>query len=610
MMYKKRLFRQLGLLLAVCFLSAGILLSGCESFFALFEEEGSGAGGPSGRSALSAGDDWERVFEAKEVPPEHFFTPAVEKFTKKVKRNPERFIDDLVHVLLEDVDDPFLQVKAIHDWIAYNIDYDFEAFMGKRPMEVRPYAVLERGATVCQGYSDLFRTLCTIADIRCVLLQGYSRGYGWDPYREMDKPEELNHAWNGVEIDGGWYLVDCTWDAGYIGPGNKYVRDYGTGYFCTRLAVFLAEHFPDDPRWQLLEEPYSFEEFHQMPSMQGRCSDLGISLLSDLRAINEVRDRAEIVLKVPEDVYLAAHISQVGPGADPTGYPTFRIRGEETETHLFSFPKPGRYFMAMGAGRILPDGTREPYHPAISAYFEVSAASDVVFPRLDPEFLALGLRVVSPDLPYNPEAAEPVTVVVSGDGAPRGAEKSGDKGSPEPGGTDSAGDSTGIDLDFKLFKADEQDSWNPLKNRTFIQREGNTWTVQASFPASGDFTFTVFKKVETGGGSYELTAIAWFPFESKTAMQEEYPEVYNTDEFSVVKPVTNPLPGGSETAFEVVSRRGRKVFIGTGARIMPLTHDGTGTYTGSFTVNGDKVWLYYLDETADTYMPVAKYSVR
>jgi hypothetical protein len=174
----------------------------------------------------------------------------------------------------------------------------------------------------------------------------------------------------------------------------------------------------------------------------------------------------------------------------------------------------------------------------------------------------------------------------------------------------SGGDSTGIDLDFKLFKADEQDSWNPLKNRTFIRRDGNVWTVTASFPGAGKYSLSVFKKVQTDERTHELTAIAWFPFESKAAMEEEYPEVYNTDEFAVVKPVINPLPGGSETAFEVVSRRNRKVFIQTGSRIKPLTDDGTGTYTGSFTVNGDKVWLYYLDETADTYMPVAEYSVR
>jgi len=80
-----------------------------------------------------------------------------------------------------------------------------------------------------------------------------------------------------------------------------------------------------------------------------------------------------------------------------------------------------------------------------------------VYPRLDPEFLAAGLRVLSPELPYNPEAEGPVTVVISGDGALRGA--------------------------------------------------------------------------EPGGGSYELTAIAWFSFESKAAMREEYPEVYNTDTY-------------------------------------------------------------------------------
>jgi hypothetical protein len=572
------------------FVTSIIALTGCTGFFEPVQGQsasGSVRGSTTGpvSGPVPPGTERERVAAAKEVPPERFLTPEVEALTEKVRRSPERYLEDLVGALTDEIDDPFLRVKALHDWIACNIDYDFEAYLGGQPRIVDPSAVLRRGATVCQGYSELFQRMALLAGIRTVIIQGYSRGYSWDPYVEPDRPKDSNHAWNGVEIEGEWYLIDCTWDAGYIGTGNVYTREYETGYFCTDPLIFLTEHFPDNPRWQLLEEPYSFEEFHEMPSMNGRCDELGISLVSGLGAINRVQDRAEIVLEMPEDVYVSAFLMGTGEDMDPIGYRSYRVREGERETHYFAFPEPGRYFLSMSAGRIKRDGTRGQFEPALSAYFDVESAAEVTYPKVDSEFSAEGLRVVSPRVPYDPDIREPFEIVL-------------------------AGGRSDTDLSFELLEERRDGIWKPVKNRVFVRKEGAAWRVKASLPREGRYTLRVQRKEPAGERTWQLTAIAWFPLKTTVSMSREYPEIFTTGEYSVRYPIHSPLERGSEVTFEVASRLGKEVFIGIGGRIEPLSRGEDGVYTGTFTVNGDTVNLYYFDEKGGYYMPIAEYDVQ
>lgn len=61
---------------------------------------------------------------------------------------------------------------------------------------------------VCEGYARAFKVLCDELDIPCVLVDGVAKG------DQDEKPG--GHMWNYVQLDGGWYAVDVTWNDPYV----------------------------------------------------------------------------------------------------------------------------------------------------------------------------------------------------------------------------------------------------------------------------------------------------------------------------------------------------------------------------------------------------------
>lgn len=58
------------------------------------------------------------------------------------------------------------------------------------------YDLLVYGTTVCAGYAELYTQILNSVGIPCITVTS----------------EEMNHAWNLVQLDGSWYHVDVTWD--------------------------------------------------------------------------------------------------------------------------------------------------------------------------------------------------------------------------------------------------------------------------------------------------------------------------------------------------------------------------------------------------------------
>ena len=91
--------------------------------------------------------------------------------------------------------DPFLQVKAIHDWIALTITYDAPAFLNHLLTDQSWQAVLRTGKAVCDGYANVVDQMLKIAGFRTVKVNGYARGAGTSNLVE-ENPVDSNHAWN------------------------------------------------------------------------------------------------------------------------------------------------------------------------------------------------------------------------------------------------------------------------------------------------------------------------------------------------------------------------------------------------------------------------------
>ncbi|HNX29584.1 MAG TPA: transglutaminase domain-containing protein [Syntrophomonadaceae bacterium] len=125
------------------------------------------------------------------------------------------------------------KAKAIHDWVAGNIKYDYQAYLEGDLGLKTASATLKDGAGVCSGYSFLFAALCRAADLPAKVVYGQiNGGDGW---------EDQKHAWNEVQIEGEWITIDNTWDAGYIKNGS-FVAALSDEYFDSDPATFALSH--------------------------------------------------------------------------------------------------------------------------------------------------------------------------------------------------------------------------------------------------------------------------------------------------------------------------------------------------------------------------------
>lgn len=106
------------------------------------------------------------------------------------------------------------KVKAIHDYLVLNCDYDYYSYQsGEVPKVSYSYVgVFRNRKAVCNGYAQAFALCMKVLDIPCRMITGGAGDGG--------------HAWNQVCVDGTWYYIDVTWDDPIINGGidPNYIR--------------------------------------------------------------------------------------------------------------------------------------------------------------------------------------------------------------------------------------------------------------------------------------------------------------------------------------------------------------------------------------------------
>ena len=151
------------------------------------------------------------------------------------------------------------KVFAIYKWIATHITYDNQLRMSDE-LQKKIYVseesvvenVLERQKALCGGYAFLFRDLCEKVNIKAEVIHGFTKDYS-GRIQDYKKP---NHTWNAVKLNGQWELLDITWAIGY---GNKGKPD--SFWYLTQPTDFIYSHYPENPKWTLLNSSISFSEF-------------------------------------------------------------------------------------------------------------------------------------------------------------------------------------------------------------------------------------------------------------------------------------------------------------------------------------------------------------
>lgn len=110
-----------------------------------------------------------------------------------------------VKKLLDELDvydaSDYEKVCAIYDYLCENVTYDYDGLAADDKYAHSAYAALIKGKAVCQGYATLFYRLALELGVDARYISGIGAG---GP-----------HGWNIVKLDGKYYNLDATWDAGY-----------------------------------------------------------------------------------------------------------------------------------------------------------------------------------------------------------------------------------------------------------------------------------------------------------------------------------------------------------------------------------------------------------
>jgi transglutaminase/protease-like cytokinesis protein 3 len=217
------------------------------------------------------------------------------------------------------------KVRAIFRWMTDNIAYrtkettirkkrqkqdeeELDDTTDLKPLDERvSETVLANKVAVCEGYARLFKTLCMYAGIRAEVVNGYGKT---EPHK-LRQRFRSNHAWNAVMIDSVWQLLDVTWASGYITwQGDSFVRQLDEQYFLSPPEQFIREHYPDDLRWSLMDDPPLMPEFRLSPFKQKSFTKYRISSYKPSGGVIEanIGDTIQVELETA-DIYNDRNIS-------------------------------------------------------------------------------------------------------------------------------------------------------------------------------------------------------------------------------------------------------------------------------------------------------------
>ncbi len=217
----------------------------------------------------------------------------------------EESISSVAEYIAQEENDPWMRVKAIHDYVISRVDYDIDVLKdagspGSRPSQ-EPQTVFQTHKGVCEGYSRLFTALGKAMGLNAVYVTGNVR-------REFAPTEVIPshlrfttsdydwtlHAWNAVKINNQWYLVDTTWD-----DSNEDNFSYRADYLLLPPQVMIISHLPDQQSWQLLSNPINKTKFEDTPILNPRFFSEGLRLDSPVKYETTVQETANIKLTVP-----------------------------------------------------------------------------------------------------------------------------------------------------------------------------------------------------------------------------------------------------------------------------------------------------------------------
>ncbi|MET3027788.1 transglutaminase domain-containing protein [Flavobacterium sp. UW10123] len=243
------------------------------------------------------------------------FAQKISEVDKIVAKYPKSFdtTEKLADRIEKDFDSDYDRARAIYSWIAFNIRYDYNAYLNPPRTQGFSYSseaekqrkikqindnliqkAFKSKKAVCEGFTALYQHLASLMDIKCEIIRGDSKISVRDIGR---KNTSSNHAWNMVLIDKKWRLLDVTWGQGYYDSSKgRMVNDFNPAYFDTDPDYFFAKHFPDSGSY--LGNRLNKEDFLNGPLIYNTTIEKDYKIKSPDSGIIEARNGDRITVEI------------------------------------------------------------------------------------------------------------------------------------------------------------------------------------------------------------------------------------------------------------------------------------------------------------------------
>ncbi len=182
---------------------------------------------------------------------------AIDRHALKAPAQLHQNLPALVDYLIKEATSDTEKARAIYAWITHHIQYDEAAARQDKRINRFLADILSRKKGICFDYALLFQAMCQHAGISCQVISGYGR----TNLEAYAFPESPNHAWNAVRLDGEWHLLDATW--GSIKGQDAWMIQYNSSYFLSPPELFVLNHLPNMPMWQLQACPITPAAFKE-----------------------------------------------------------------------------------------------------------------------------------------------------------------------------------------------------------------------------------------------------------------------------------------------------------------------------------------------------------
>lgn len=243
------------------------------------------------------------------------FAQKLSEVDKIVAKYPKSFnsTEKLAERIEKDFNSDYDKARAIFSWMAFNMKYDYNAFLNPPRVQGFSYSseaekqrkiqqlndnLIQKSfksqKAVCEGFTALYQHLATLVGLKSEVIKGDSKTRLVDIGR---KNTSSNHAWNIVLIDKKWRLVDVTWGQGYYDASKgRMVNDFAPIYFDTDPDYFFAKHYPDSGTF--LGDKISKSDFLNGPLIYNKTIEEDYKIKSPDSGILEVKNGEKITFEI------------------------------------------------------------------------------------------------------------------------------------------------------------------------------------------------------------------------------------------------------------------------------------------------------------------------